>query len=541
MSQPHSMLRWALRYRELGYHPVPCPPREKFPSIPWKPFQATAPTEAQIREWWTKTPDANIALVLGRGVMAVDLDGGDAAEALLREAAVELPQDAPRSRTGGGYHVLLSCDRPVGDRVALLSTNGGKPQVDIRGIGVIVAPPSIHPSGATYQWIVPPSAEKQPPAAPSSLLALMAERPKGASAESPHGDDWIGASLRGVGEGARNDTCARLAGFFLGKGLDPAVVTTLLQTGFAGRCTPPFPDAEVAAVVRSIAARDAVNGVEISEAPEHIASVINRVMNEVDAGGAKVVSTPFSELTDYLDGGFLGGQLVYIGARPGVGKTALAMEIARAAAGQGRAVLIVSREMTNLALGRRLLSQDARVLASGIKKGDLSPEGWQALSASASRLTVSPMWLTDRVMTLAQINAVLSTQPVELLIVDYLQLMRAPIEIRERRHQVEYVSHGLKTLALQYQIPVVCLSSLSRPTQLRGDGEEPRPTMASLRESGELEHDADIILLLHRQRGSLVATCFVEKNRDGRIGRVNLIFRGEYVAFEQDPDQQREN
>ena len=536
------MLTAALRYLELGYHPIPCPPKEKRPSVPWKDFQTVAPTEAQVREWWGKSPDSNIALVLGRGVFAVDLDGGDNAEAMLREAGVELPEDAPRSKTGGGYHVLLSAHQPVGDRVGLLSSNGAKPQVDIRGVGIIVAPPSVHPTGAIYQWLVKPTKDTRPPAAPQSLLGLLAatgttKPPEGARLNGKANEaGWVGAALHGVGEGQRNAMCAKLAGLFLGKGLDPDTVTALLQSGFGRNCQPPLPEKEIAATVRSIAAREAVEGQDVAVKPEHISAVLKRFLHEMEHGGPKPLATPFPELNHCLDGGLLPGQLVFIGARPGVGKTAMALEMARTAMRAGRTVLVVSREMTNNSLARRLLAQDARVRASRLKRGDLSDLDWKSFGESVDRLSQLGLWMTDQMVSLEQVNTYLATARFDLVIVDYLQLMRAPREIKERRHQVEYISHGLKTLALAHQVPVICLSSLSRPT-MKDPTNEPRPTMASLRESGELEHDADVILLLHRQREDSQALCIVDKNRDGRLGTIKLIFSGEFVAFHEDPDQ----
>src|SRR5262245_10918514 len=137
-------LRAAQEYLRLGYHPIPCLPREKRPMVAWKDFQTTMPTSEQLTTWWTRTPEANVALVLGRGRFAVDLDGGADAEALLAAEGIALPPAAPRSRTGNGFHVFLRAATPQPDRVGLLTTDGHKPQIDIRGIGIVVAPPSIH-------------------------------------------------------------------------------------------------------------------------------------------------------------------------------------------------------------------------------------------------------------------------------------------------------------------------------------------------------------------------------------------------------------
>jgi len=109
----------AVAYHALGLHPIPCGPKAKVPLVKWQAFQQHAPTRPQIDQWWKDRPDANVALVLGRGIFAVDLDGGPDAEQLLKDAGIELPPDAPRSRTAGGYHVFLSSYSPIPDRVGL--------------------------------------------------------------------------------------------------------------------------------------------------------------------------------------------------------------------------------------------------------------------------------------------------------------------------------------------------------------------------------------------------------------------------------------
>lgn len=538
----------ALHYLSLGYHPIPCAPREKRPLVAWKDFQTTMPTADQLTAWWDRTPDANVAIVLGHGRFAVDLDGGADAEALLASEGIALPADAPRSRTGNGFHVFLSATSPQPDRIGLLTTDGHKPQIDIRGIGIVVAPPSIHPNGATYEWLVPLVA--LPPLAPAALTTLIAHKPAGpsAAARDPQAAGnrfWVADALRGVGEGQRDAMCTRLAGFFLTKGLDTETTTALLCESFAKACTPPFAARDVEKCVTSIARRQGVeNTVARGIVPTYIADALAALTAALAAGPAPTLPTPFPTLNHFLNGGLGPQELMFLGARPGVGKTALGLEFARTAAQQQTgAVLIVSREMATLALTRRLVAQDARIRASALKRADLTvQERWQ-LGRSLERLRALPLWFTDEASSLDDILALVAATaaevPLALLIVDYLQLVRAPKEIKERRHQVEAVSQGLKAITMQYRTPVLCLSSLSRGSN---DDREKPPTLSHLRESGELEHDADIILLLHRKSRDPETSCQVAKNRDGRSGTVKLAFRPEFVAFEemktQDDDEE---
>jgi replicative DNA helicase len=537
------LLTAALGYLALGYHPIPCAARDKRPLVPWKEFQVTSPTEAQIQSWWKHTPNANVALVLGRGRFAVDLDGGIAAEELLAAVGVALPDGAPRSKTGGGFHVFLSSHNPIPDRVGLLTTNGVKPQVDIRGVGIVVAPPSIHPNGAKYEWIVPLVSDL--PRTPQALSALIQQTPVAPIAEQVERRGaryWVADAIRGVGEGQRDQVCARLAGYLLQKSIDPDTVIAILSASFAPNCQPPFPLRDVEKTVRSIAQRESLDGSSLASMPRHISEVLDEFEQALAAGPAPSLATPFPTLNLFLNGGFSPGELVFLGARPGVGKTALGLEIARKSAKTGTgAVLIISREMTNLALSRRLVAQDGRIKASALKRSNLTETDTWHVQESIQRLKRLPIYFSDDAVTLNEIQEMVASitteAPLALLVVDYLQLVRAPREIKERRHQVEAISQGLKTLALQYRVPVLCLSSLSRPTS---DDRNKPPTLASLRESGELEHDADVILLLHRQYHEENTVCIVAKNRDGRIGTVNLLFRSEFVAFDE-AELQRED
>lgn len=520
----------AREYLRLGLHPIPCAPRSKRPMVEWRQYQTEPPHADQIDEWWQREPGANVALVLGRGTFAVDLDGGHDAEKLLIEHGVYLP-GAPRVKTAGGYHVYLAAPGPVPDRVALLSTRGKKPQVDIRGVGIVVAPPSTHPTGATYEWYVPLALPL--PSAPQALLDLIHA---GAVESTPAaGAGWVAAMLHGVPDGQRDVTCTRLAGYFLGRGLDAATVETILGESFARNCTPPLDVATVRKCVQSIAHKHGVNGTaERTIAPVPLARVLGELVETLKTGPPPVVPTPYPALNHFLSGGFAPGELVYLGARASVGKTALGLEVARAAAKQKRSVLIVSREMLNLALARRLVAQEGRISASALRTGNLGDGERLGMQTAIARLRGLPIWLTHEAVSLAEITSMVAdwqaSATLDLLIVDYLQLVRAPRDVKERRLQVEAISQGLKTLAGQCGLPVLCLSSLRRR---EGGDDERRPSLSDLRESGELEFDADVVLFLHRKLRQPETECIVAKNRDGRQGTARLIFRSEFVAFDE--------
>lgn len=534
----NAMLEAALHYHSLGYTPIPCRPREKRPLVAWKDFQVYRPTPEQLQAWFEQWPDANLALVLGRGRYAVDLDGGDEAEALLANAGIMLPPDAPRSRTGNGYHVFLSTYNPIPDRIALLSTEGGKPQVDIRGIGIVVVPPSIHPNGKTYEWIRP--LVEKPPHGAAELTELIhrTEAPVSAATgnvKAAGNRFWVADALRGVGDGQRDHMCTKLAGFFIAKGLDSDTTIAVINDTFGRLCSPPFPPRDVEKCVLSIARRQSVANETRGIRPKHVSEVLEEFTASMAAGPSPTLPTPFHQLNFLLSGGFAPGEMIYLGARPGSGKTALGLEIARHAAKQRKgAVLVISREMTNLALARRLVAQDGRVKAAAIKETTLNVADQWRVKESVQRLAGMPLFMVDDAVSMMEIQAIveeMATQaPLALVVVDYLQLIRAPAEVKERRHQVDAVSQALKTIALQYRAPVLCLSSLSRP----GNDEKGKPPgLSSLRESGQLEHDADIIMLLHREQAAEHTECRIAKNRDGRIGTVNLLFKSEYVAFDE--------
>jgi replicative DNA helicase len=190
--------------------------------------------------------------------------------------------------------------------------------------------------------------------------------------------------------------------------------------------------------------------------------------------------------------------------------------------------------MLKVALGMRMVAQEGPVNATFLRKRILENAHWHTVEQAIEQLQSLPIFLTHAKVDIEQIEQLVrifkEEGALDLLIVDYLQLIDPPASLRarDRRLQVEAVSAGLKGITLDHGVPVLCLSSLSRPP----DGKA--PTLASLRESGNLEHDADTVILLHRPEELEPRTqCIVAKSRNGRTGMVELHFRGEFLRFEE--------
>jgi len=513
------LLQAALEYREAGLHPIPIQPRGKRPAIPsWKKYMDTTPTEDELKAWWGLMPDANVALIMGRGALAVDVDGPDG-KAALATAGIDL-SNAPCSRTGRpeGRHYFLAGTAP--DRIGLF------PHVDIRGVGYVVAPPSVHESGAVYAWEKPITGLL--PDMPLALVAAL-RRPLPPTA-GDSGPDWFSQALIGVAEGGRDSACTRLAGYLLGKGIPQDAVEIILQ-GWAERCTPAFPSDQVTKCVESIAKREGA-----PDGPPHpLAEAIDATMAEITTPPHQrraPAATQLASVDVLLGGGLYPGEYVILGARPSVGKTALALGFSRQVAKKGTGVLFASAESTVIALTRRLLAQESKVDATNLKTGKLHDIEYHMLALAAARLRNLPMWLTTQIRTTDQLVEVVATYTLGvlgLIVVDYLQLFDTSIRLRDPRQRVEAVSKDLRRLSVDTEIPVLALSSLSRPYSYDRNW---RPTLASLRESGELEHDADLVWLLHREEGKPETEMHIAKGRDGETGVVDLIYTGKHLTFE---------
>jgi len=526
--------KWALSYLRIGMHPLPIEPRGKKPLVGWKEYQDRPPSSEEIEAWAARWPEANIGIIMGRGLLAVDADGEwPVCQELLGAAGIILPDDAPVSLTGKGRHIILSADGPISDAVGLLRADGAA--IDIRGVGYIVAPPSVHESGRQYNWMMPPKPGVAPPRAPRELLALMNRGYR----ETLHGavwPAWVQELMAGVSEGGRNAACARLAGYFLTTGMEPGAVEMLLA-GWASRCSPTFPMNEVLTTVRSIAAREARKPRDESqELPPlgdtdfpSLQEVMDLVWQDIMNGGARFQPFPWDELNELLGGGIAYGEMMLLAAPPGVGKTAMCLLAAMHAAQRGQRVLFVSREMPVRAIGRRLLAQganlDSRLLRGGKEK--FQPGELVRAETVKDHLGQFPLSITSAIRSVEQLAmAVRDRGPWDIVFVDYLQIMRSEDGSEDRRIEVERIAQGLREIA-NAGVPLVAISSMSR-----GQDNKP-PELNRLRESGELEYSADIVGFLWQpdEEDRSHVRLALKKVREGEVADVHFTHTAKYLQF----------
>lgn len=540
----------ARRYTAAGWRVFPSVPRSKRPLVEWAEFQKRAPTTAEVDAWWTKTPDANLQVVTGNGIVCLDFDRvatlEDARSMLAREGVV-LDGDVPAVQSGGsGWHLWLGIDRVVRPVTNLLGLGkddllAGKPQIDVRGDGsVATLPPSVHESGRAYRWAVP---WRTPlPMVPPEFYALLERQHRlRQQARDTRARDhgWVTESLRGVGKGERAEVCARLAGYFLGKGMPVDIVAATLEA-FGDRCDPPLPPREVFQIAQSVArtkSREELAEVSGHEVASDISAVLDNWLEEQRTQQSEPIPTPIPTLTRWLNGGLRPGKLVYLGARPGLGKSALALQFVTTAAHRGKRSLVVTLEMENTEVAMRAIAQEGRIDGSYLLDRTAASDPTVLRVVDDLRRMTGRVKLYDRPLGIAGMKRLIETHQPDLFVLDYLQLADAPEGVRDRRQQIEAISKELKVgIAKKYRIPVLALSSLARPS----DGKVKRPGLHSLRESGQLEHDADIIAFLHSEdepdatgerADNRAVTLILDKNRQGRLGDIYCTFHGPYYTL----------
>ena len=278
-----------------------------------------------------------------------------------------------------------------------------------------------------------------------------------------------------------------------------------------------------------------------------VSMVLQDVMNhlaELTASGGKTLpglSTGLSAVDAKING-LNKSDLLLLAARPGMGKTSMALNVALSAAREsGKTVAIFSLEMSREQLVTRLIASEGLVENTRLVTGNLRESDWQRIAEAASSLSRMDIRIDDNpLLTVADMNAKCRRlENLGLVVIDYLQLMTSAggkgYSGENRQQAVSDISRMLKIMAKELQVPVLCLSQLSRANEKRDDK---RPMLSDLRESGAIEQDADIVLFLYRDdyynsdsEKRNVAECIVAKNRHGETGKVELRWMPEYTAF----------
>jgi len=276
---------------------------------------------------------------------------------------------------------------------------------------------------------------------------------------------------------------------------------------------------------------------------EEMEDAIDFVEALMDRGGELTgVPSGFKDL-DEKTGGLQPGELIVIAARPSMGKTALALNIARnAAVDHGKKVAIFSLEMTKRALALRFLSSEARVDLSSFRRGFGSHADHSKLVQKAGLLAEAPVWIDDSgLITILEIKAkcrrLATERGLDMVMVDYLQLAHGNAPAARKDLEIAEISHGLKALAKELDLPVIALSQLNRGPEQR-DPDKRRPNMGDLRESGAIEQDADVIGFIYRdevynptEENRGLAELILAKQRNGPTGTVRLSFEARYANF----------
>ncbi|MBQ4607654.1 MAG: replicative DNA helicase [Clostridia bacterium] len=288
-------------------------------------------------------------------------------------------------------------------------------------------------------------------------------------------------------------------------------------------------------VFRIAEGRENKNFVHIRDALVQVYAHLKDLKENPDA--SRGMPTGYTKLDNVIVG-MGNADLVLIGARPGMGKTSFAMNIATAAAEKtGKVVCVFNLEMSADQLANRMLSSEAQIDSFKLRSGQLEPEDWEAIAYASNRLSEMDILIDDTpgITVTGMKSKLRRVKNLGLVVIDYLQLMQGDSHNENRVQEVADISRGLKLLAKELGVPVICCAQLSRGPENRPDK---RPMLSDLRDSGAIEQDADIVLFLYRDEyykdetpEQSVAEVIVAKNRHGSLEKVKLGWIGRFTKF----------
>ncbi|WP_261166735.1 replicative DNA helicase [Microbacterium sp. Marseille-Q6965] len=373
---------------------------------------------------------------------------------------------------------------------------------------------------------------------PTDVVAVTDELIKNGDLQRAGGADYL-HTLTSIVPTAAN------AGYYAGIVADKALLrrlveagTRIVQMGYQGQ-------GDATDLVNASQAEIyAVTGTETSEDYVPLTVAVDAAIEEIEAargrdGQMTGIPTGFTEL-DQLTNGLHGGQMIVVAARPAMGKSTLALDFARAAAiKHNQPAVFFSLEMGRAEIAMRLLSAEGAIPLQNLRKGMLDSRDWTTVAATRGRINDAPLFIDDSPnMTLVEIRAkcrrLKQRAGLKMVIIDYLQLMTSGKRVESRQQEVSEFSRALKLLAKELQVPVIALSQLNRGPEQRTDK---RPQVSDLRESGSIEQDADMVILLHRDSvydkdtrpGE--ADLIVAKHRNGPTATIEVAFQGHFSRF----------
>ncbi len=274
----------------------------------------------------------------------------------------------------------------------------------------------------------------------------------------------------------------------------------------------------------------------------HIMRVVLDDLDDLHKRKGEVLGVPmgFRDL-DKILGGLQDNDLIIVAARPGMGKTSLALTMAlNAAKYHKKCVAIFSLEMSNEQLVQRLLSQESRINSQRLRLGQIRDDEWDRVAEAAAILGESAIYIDDSAAITpfelrTKARRLHAQNSIDLIIIDYMQLMHGGTRSENRVQEISLISRSLKQLARELRIPVVALSQLSRQVENRADK---RPQLSDLRESGSIEQDADVVMFIYREdqykedsERQNIAEIIISKHRHGPTGSVDLYFEKNFTTF----------
>jgi len=280
---------------------------------------------------------------------------------------------------------------------------------------------------------------------------------------------------------------------------------------------------------------------KVANALVSMEEVLHEVFEMIENRGQRGLESEYFELDDMLNG-LQNGEMIIVAARPSMGKTAFAMNIIENIACRGIPCAVFSLEMSKQQLAQRMLCSRGQIDAHKLRKGMLQAHEYQHLANVVGELAKAPIWVDDSAgLTILDLRAkarrLKLQHDIKCIMIDYMQLMDNP-GVESRQQQISEISRGVKAVARELNVPVICLSQLNRAAEGR-DGHRPR--MSDLRESGSIEQDADVIMLLHREdyyrmsepdfQPDNIAEVIIAKQRNGPTGTVKLTFDNRTTRF----------